>query len=213
MNIAVAIFIFYCLFYCVITAAIINTMEETMKKSMLVAGLVVVLALFFGLNLFAQADKAQYIGAAKCKMCHTAKAKGEAYTIWANSPHAKAYATLATEEAKAVGKKAGVEDPQKSAKCLKCHVTAYDAAATAKAATYKMEDGVTCETCHGAGSLYQSMKVMKALTAGTQDKAAVGYNSGDKKACVKCHNQESPTYKPFKAEEAFKIIAHPAPKS
>ncbi len=184
-----------------------------MRKSMLMAGLVLVLALVFGMNLFAQADKAQYIGAAKCKMCHSAKAKGESYVIWSNSSHAKAYATLATEEAKAVAKKAGVEgDPQKSAKCLKCHVTAHDAAATAKAATYKMEEGVTCETCHGPASLYQSMKVMKALAAGTQDKAAVAYNSGDKKTCVKCHNQESPTYKPFKAEEAFKMIAHPAPK-
>lgn len=184
-----------------------------MKKRVFVTGLILVLALVFAVTLFAQADKAQYIGAAKCKMCHSAKAKGEAYPIWSKSKHASAYATLATEEAKAVGKKAGIEDPQKSAKCLKCHVTAYDAPATAKAATYKMEEGVTCETCHGPGSLYQSMKVMKALQAKTQDAAAVAYNPGDKKSCVKCHNQESPTFKPFKAEEAFKLIAHPAPKS
>jgi hypothetical protein len=183
-----------------------------MKKSFLVAGLILVLAMVFNVALFAQADKAQYIGAAKCKMCHSAKAKGEVYPIWAKTKHANAFATLATEEAKAVAKKAGVEDPQKSAKCLKCHVTGYDAAATAKAATYKMDEGITCETCHGPGSLYQSMKVMKALDAGTQDHAAVAYTPGDKKSCVKCHNPESPTYKPFKVEEAWKIIAHPVPK-
>jgi len=183
-----------------------------MKKSLWMVGLVFVLALVFSMNLFAQTEKAQYIGAAKCKMCHTAKAKGEAHPIWSKSKHASAYATLATEEAKAVGKKAGIDDPQKSSKCLKCHVTAYDAPATAKAATYKMEDGVTCETCHGPGSLYQSMKVMKALAAGTQDHAAVSYNPGDLKSCVKCHNQESPTYKPFKAEQDWKQIAHPTPK-
>jgi hypothetical protein len=184
-----------------------------MKKSVFVAGLAVVLSLGFALGLFAQADKAQYIGAAKCKMCHVSKAKGEPYTIWANSEHAKAYATLATEAAKTVAKKAGVDgDPQKAAKCLKCHVTAYDAPAAVKAATYKVEEGVTCETCHGPGSLYQSMKTMKALDAGTQDAAAVAFNPGDKKVCVKCHNQESPTYKPFKVEESWKKIAHPAPK-
>ena len=183
-----------------------------MKKSALVATLVIILGLVFAVNLFAQAEKAQYIGAAKCKMCHSAKAKGEAYPIWTKSKHAMAYTALATEEAKAIAKKAGIEDPQKSAKCLKCHVTAYDAPVTAKAATYKMEEGVTCETCHGPGSLYQSMKVMKALTAGTQDHAAVSYNPGDKKSCTKCHNQESPTYKPLKIEEAWKTIAHPTPK-
>lgn len=184
-----------------------------MKRSIVVTGLVLVLSLVFALTLFAQADKAQYIGAAKCKMCHVSKAKGEPYNIWAASGHAKAYATLATEEAKAAAKKAGVEgDPQKSPKCLKCHVTAFDAPAAAKAATYKLEDGISCETCHGPGSLYQPMKVMKALDAGTQDAAAVAYNPGDKKSCVKCHNQESPTYKPFKVEDAWKKIAHPAPK-
>jgi hypothetical protein len=168
----------------------------------------------FTMSIFAQADKAQYIGSAKCKMCHASKARGNSFGIWETSRHAKAFATLATEEAKTVAKKAGVEgDPQKSPKCLKCHVTAFDAPATAKAATFKGDEGVGCEVCHGPGSLYQSMKVMRALAAGTQDHKAVGYVKGDKTKCVKCHNQESPTYKPFKAEEAWKAIAHPEEKS
>ncbi len=32
----------------------------------------------------------KYIGAAKCKMCHNKPDKGEQYTKWENSPHAKA---------------------------------------------------------------------------------------------------------------------------
>ena len=159
------------------------------------------------------AQTPQYIGADKCKMCHMSKAKGDAYGIWKASGHAKAFVTLATPEAKEIGKKMGIEDPQKSPKCLKCHVTAASAPASAKAATYKQEDGIGCETCHGPGSLYKEMKVMKALDAGTQDAKAVGFTKGDKTKCVSCHNQESPTYKPFVVEEFYKKIAHPTPKS
>jgi hypothetical protein len=186
-------------------------MEDRMKQLKSIVTLMLAIVLLAAFTLVAQTP--QYVGADKCKMCHMSKAKGDSYGVWKTSKHAQAFATLATPEAIAIGKKAGVEDPQKSPKCLKCHVTAFTAPATAKAATYKPEDGVGCETCHGAGSLYKDMKVMKALQAGTQDAKAVGYVKGDKTKCVTCHNQESPTYKEFKAEDAFKKIVHAMPKS
>lgn len=185
-----------------------------MKKSTLIFTLALFLMAMLNVELVAQADKAQYIGATKCKMCHSSKARGDAYGIWMNSKHAQAFTMLGSEEAKAAAKKAGLDgDPQKSGKCLKCHVTAFDAPATAKAATYKQEEGVTCETCHGPGSLYQPMKVMKALADGSQDAKAVAFREGEKDKCVKCHNSESPTFKEFKVEEALKLIAHPTPKT
>ena len=92
-------------------------------------------------SLLAQTN-AQYIGAKKCKMCHMSKKRGEQYGKWAAGPHAKAFEVLATEEAKAAAKKAGVEgDPQQSPKCLKCHVTGYEAPASAKAASLTQEEG------------------------------------------------------------------------
>ncbi len=185
-----------------------------MRKSFIVVGLLVTVVAFLSFHVWAQAEKAQYIGSEKCKMCHSIKARGDSYGVWSKSKHAQAFATLGTEHAKEVAKKVGVnEDPQKSAKCLKCHVTAFDAPASAKAASFKQEEGVGCEVCHGPGSLYQPMKVMKALAAGTQDPKAVAYIKGDKKQCVKCHNTDSPTYKPFKVEEAWKEIAHQVPKA
>ena len=149
-------------------------------------------------SLWAQTATAQYVGAAKCKMCHMGAKKGDQFAKWQASQHSKAFATLATEKAKEVAKKAGVEgDPQQSPKCLKCHVTGFEAPASAKAASYAQTDGVGCEACHGAGSAYQTMKVMKALRAGTQEAKAVGFLKGDEATCIKCHNPESPTYKPF----------------
>ncbi len=158
------------------------------------------------------AADAQYIGVGKCKMCHKSEKKGNQFGKWSNGPHAKAYTVLATEEAKAVAKKAGVEgDPQKADACLACHVTAFDAPASAKAATFKIEEGVGCEACHGPGSLYKSMKVMKALAAGTQDAAAVAFVKASEQTCLKCHNEKSPTYKPFKFAERWKEIEHSMP--
>ena len=155
----------------------------------------------------------KYVGGSKCKMCHKTEAQGKQYGIWASNPHAKAYKTLATDQSKEIaGKYKDMKDPQKDARCLKCHVTAFGVDAKLIKASFKMEDGVQCEACHGPGSKYKSPKVMKALSKGTQDPAEVGYIASDEKLCVTCHNKESPTYKPFKFEEAYKKIAHPIPK-
>jgi hypothetical protein len=159
------------------------------------------------------AGDAQYIGANKCKMCHISAKRGAQFKKWQAGPHAKAYEVLASPEAKAIATKMGIADAQKSDKCLTCHVTGHGAAASAKAVSFKVKEGVGCESCHGAGSAYKSMKVMKALTAGTQDAKAVGYVKGNKETCLKCHNDKSPTFKAFNFEEMWKKIAHPVPAS
>jgi hypothetical protein len=183
-----------------------------MRRVIQTVAVVIILFFVFSFTLSFAAD-AQYIGAAKCKMCHVSKKSGEQYVIWQNSAHAKAYTTLATEEAKAVAKKASVEgDPQSAAACLKCHVTAFEAPASAKAASFDQTEGVGCESCHGPGSLYKSMTVMKGLAAGTQNPKAVGFLKADEATCKKCHNESSPTYKPFTFAEKWKVIAHPVPK-
>ena len=90
----------------------------------------------------------KYIGTAKCKMCHNSENKGKIYDKWVTTKHATAYKTLANEESKAIAKKMGIKDAQKDKKCLKCHVTGYGEATGDK---YSMEEGVTCEGCHGPG--------------------------------------------------------------
>jgi len=179
-----------------------------MKKLWLILLSAILLIVFVSTLLAADA---KYIGANKCKMCHISAKRGAQYKKWQAGPHAGAYETLASPEAKKIAKEKGIADAQKADECLKCHVTAHGVVATAKAASFKIEEGVGCESCHGPGSDYKSMKVMKALAAGTQDAKAVSYTRGDKDACLKCHNEESPTYKPFNYDEKWKQIAHPVP--
>ena len=185
-----------------------------------VAALLVIVAfLIMMVNGFAQeAKKAEvskfnYIGVKKCKMCHKGEKKGNIFEKWQERKHSKAYATLATEESKEVAKKAGIKgNPQQAAECLVCHVTAYNAPDAQKNPTLTLEEGVSCEACHGPGSKYWPSKVMKGITAGTVKGADLGLMSPDNEVCVSCHNPKSPTYKEFKYEEAVKLIAHPLPE-
>jgi nitrate/TMAO reductase-like tetraheme cytochrome c subunit len=83
----------------------------------------------------ASAVAADYIGAAKCKLCHKVQ-----YESWEQLAHAKAFDQLEGEQQ---------ADPE----CLKCHATGGTADLP----------GVQCEACHGPGSDYKGIKTMKDL--------------------------------------------------
>jgi hypothetical protein len=158
-------------------------------------------------NLMA-APAHNFIGAEKCKMCHNSPAKGAQYTKWAESKHAKAYATLAGEEAKKIATAKGIADPQKAPECLRCHVTANGAPAANLTDKYKIEDGVGCESCHGPGGDYWKIETMKDL-----EKAKVaGLAIPTEATCKECHNAEGPTFKGFEFAAMKAKIAHPNPQ-
>lgn len=176
-----------------------------MKKLSMLLALLVLVSMGFTQNF-------KYVGVKKCKICHSSKKHGAQYKIWQNAAHAKAYETLASAKAKKIAKEKGIADPQKAPECLKCHVTAYNEPASKKASTLTMEEGVSCEACHGPGSAYKKMGVMKKIYAGKVDAAKYGLVIPDEKTCKKCHNPESPTFKGFNFAEMSKKIAHPVPK-
>ena len=161
-----------------------------------------------------EAAAPHYIGAAACGKCHKSATAGEQLGKWQASDHAQAYATLVTEAAAAVAKKAGIQGPAQAApECLRCHVTAYGVDATlidtgteAKPG-FQVADGVQCESCHGAGSEYKSRKVMKDQAAAV----AAGLVIPTAATCTTCHNAESPTFTAFNFEEMAKKIAHAKP--
>ena len=170
------------------------------------AGLAIIVGLVFLTNsLFAQN---KYVGVKKCSMCHKGEKKGKMLEIWQASGHAKAFETLGTPAAKEVAKKAGLDgDPQKSDECLVCHVTGHGEAKGVFLKAFKVEEGVQCEACHGAGSAYQKMSIMK-------DEAKFKANGGvvpDEKLCKTCHNEKSPTYKAFDYASFYKKIEHKVP--
>ncbi len=152
----------------------------------------------------------KYVGVAKCKTCHNTKKSGKQYTIWKNGPHAKAMESLKSEKALAYAKKHGIADPSKDPKCTKCHSTmaSVDQKLIDPKGKLTMEEGVSCESCHGPGSAYKKMSIMK-----NHEKAlANGLIVPDEKVCTTCHNKENPFYKPFDFKKYAAKIAHPTPK-
>jgi hypothetical protein len=155
-----------------------------------------------------------YIGAAKCKLCHKKPEEGAQFDLWMKSAHAKAFATLATDKAKEDAAKKGIADPQKDPQCLKCHATA--AAVLEDLASHKitLEEGVSCESCHGPGSGYYKKKTMEEISAGTLDGKTVGLIKPTEAVCKTCHTPEGNSfYKEFVFAERVKEIAHPRPKA
>jgi hypothetical protein len=120
--------------------------------------LITLVAAFF--TIAAAGGDHSYIGAAKCKMCHKTQ-----FSSWENTVHAKA-----TDDAKASTERTF------SAECLQCHATNAD----------ETMAGVQCEMCHGPGSDYKKMSVMK-----NRDEAvAAGLVIPTQETCNRCHDGE-----------------------
>lgn len=125
-----------------------------MQRIAAVAAMVVVVVLV----AVAASGGASFIGAAKCKVCHKLQ-----YDSWAATAHAKATSTA----------KAASRWPFEVA-CLACHATDRD----------ETLPGVQCEACHGAGSDYWPMQIMK-----DRDKAlAAGLVIPTQATCDGCHD-------------------------
>jgi len=120
-----------------------------------------VVALVVGVVLLAVGSTSAaptYVGAEKCKMCHKLQ-----YDSWLQTKHAKA-----TEDAK------NAKDRKYEPACLTCHATNKDEAMS----------GVQCEACHGPGSDYKSIQVMK-----DKEKAiAAGLVMPTQTTCNGCHD-------------------------
>ena len=155
----------------------------------------------------------KYVGVKICSMCHKADKTGNQFAIWQKSKHATAYATLTTPTADSVAKAKGLKKPAaQSPECLQCHTINADVALLDK--TCDLKDGVQCEVCHGPGSTYKSITIMKD-TAKARAAGLLAYkdNAAIAKQCTTCHNNKSPYYKSFKFDDMWAKIKHSVPKS
>lgn len=123
-----------------------------------------------------------YVGADKCKMCHKVE-----YNSWMETTHAKA-----TEAAKAsTDRKFGPD-------CLKCHATNADEAMA----------GVQCEACHGPGSEYKKMNIMKDQALAVENGLVIPCQA----TCDGCHTGDDHAKKVSFAEQKGNVKAIHAKK-
>jgi len=173
-----------------------------MKEASVLTALVV-FVLFIGTAL---AQEPTYVGAQKCQICHKTEKQGQQYPLWEQSKHSKSFAALSLPEAAEKAKSLGVTTPPaESPACLKCHSPLCD-----KSPDLKVE-GVSCEVCHGPGSEYKKLSIMKDKGEAVKN-GLVLYGSVDKiKAqCLKCH--ETDHGKAFDFDASWAKIKHSIPK-
>ncbi len=177
------------------------------RKNVFIAML---LLFFVAMSFTAQAGDFKYVGVKKCKTCHNTKKIGKQYDIWKKGPHANALKSLSSKKALEYAKKNGIADPAKDAKCLNCHSTyaTVDKKLIDPKGKLTVEEGVSCESCHGPGSKYKKMSIMKDH----EKSLANGLILPTEQVCKTCHNDKNPFHKPFNFKEYAAKIAHPIPK-
>ena len=124
---------------------------------------------------------------------------------------------LGTPEARKVGAEHGVDDPQKSEKCLECHVTGYGKGKREFKKSFKIESGVQCESCHGPGERHAKARFAYASKHGkSEEYVAVPEDEivaePPVKTCLSCHNDRSPSFKPFCFKKRREVISHLDPR-
>ncbi len=171
-----------------------------MKKVLLLT--VVLVGIVLLSTLFSQ--DFSYVGAAKCKMCHRTEKQGQQFPLWEARKHSKSYSALTSDKGKEIAAAAGVDNPAENPNCLKCH------APLAEMAPELKEEGVGCEACHGPGSAYKKMSVMKDHAESVKN-GMTGYSGPDavKKQCLSCH--ENAHESAFDFDAAWEKVKHPRP--
>jgi hypothetical protein len=145
-----------------------------------------------------------YVGASKCAICHKSEAQGKQYPIWQGTKHSQSFAALSSPQAAEYAKAANVQNPAESPVCLKCHAPLAEKAPELKA------DGVSCEACHGPGSEYKKLNIMKDVALAKQNGLIVYDNpEAIKKQCLTCHADAHG--KSFDFATAYEKIKHTKP--
>ncbi|MHC5010934.1 MAG: cytochrome c family protein [Planctomycetota bacterium] len=168
-----------------------------------VAGLLVAMSAV-DIRPAAAEDAPTMIGAAECKSCHFKQFKS-----WSKGTLATAFTVLQPGEATEAKEAAGLDvtvDYTQDATCLKCHTTAYGTdigypALPAEGASWTEEEqaraelnaAVTCEACHGPGSLYGPFKKENKEYQRPEIIALGAISPPTAETCAPCHANECPT--------------------
>lgn len=190
----------------------LNTLSNNLIKAVLkVTGTALFIMIICSGNFHAQ-TASKYVGVSTCAgVCHKSASQGNQYGIWKDSRHSQAYLTLQTEKADSIALSAGFKtSAAETSECLICHTTGKKINENEFRASFDLSQGVQCESCHGAGSSYSKLSVMKNKDLAVKNGLTV--HKEKKEFCIQCHNPDSPTYFEFNYDPMWEMIAHPKSK-
>jgi hypothetical protein len=141
----------------------------------------------------------QYTGPGSCSAsaCHGAiqprqetRILQNEYSTWVvQDKHAKAFSVLSSPQSLRIARNLGRQQkPEAARECLTCH--ALDVATAARARTFDLTDGVSCESCHGPAASWLGPHTARDWTH--QQSVRVGmYDTKDlakrQEKCLFCH--------------------------
>ena len=141
----------------------------------------------------------QYTGPGSCSAsaCHggiqprqETRVQQNEYSTWVvQDKHAKAFSALGSPLSLRIGRNLGLEQkPEAARECLTCH--ALDVPTAARARTFDLTDGVSCESCHGPAASWLGPHTARDWTH--QQSVRVGmYDTKDlarrQEKCLSCH--------------------------
>ena len=115
---------------------------------------------------------AKHLGVATCasSVCHgsVTGSKGhdvrlDEFVTWSHQDkHAQAYAALSSEKGRAIAAKLGIADARTDESCLACHSDNVPLAQ--RGAAFNVQDGVTCEACHGGAGPWLTSHASREAT-------------------------------------------------
>lgn len=154
----------------------------------------------------------KYVGATTCVgACHKSEAQGKQLDIWKESKHSQAFKTLQTQRADSIaGSRGFTTAAAETPECIKCHVLGKEIVESELSSTFDKTDGVQCESCHGPGSEYKKISIMKDKQKAAEN-GLILHNEGEL-FCTNCHNAESPTFAGFFYDTYLEKIKHSIPK-
>jgi cytochrome c554/c'-like protein len=139
-------------------------------------------------------ENARFVGSIGCKSssCHGgAGEKRSQYITWSQKDfHTRAYAILLDARSARIGEAIGISQPQSSARCTVCHSPFQSVTQTRLASTARPDEGVSCESCHGAaepwlrGHTRTDWTYATRISAGMHDLRNLYMRAN---ACVACH--------------------------
>jgi Cytochrome c554 and c-prime len=182
-----------------------NTRIQTATRTTRVGRYAVLAPLFVLLALTAPASGAGFVGEGRCAnpTCHGASPPStaaeqkdwapwkSARTQWLNSNidrHSRAYRTLQNAKSKQIAGYMNITATE-SIKCRVCHAPPAQKAAQSN---YEVDEGVTCEHCHGAAEAWVKVHVEKDWPQKRAQYVSQGfYNNNDfrlrAEKCASCH--------------------------
>jgi hypothetical protein len=138
----------------------------------------------------------RFVGSQGCSssMCHGGGSPVDgrnAYTIWKKlDHHARAFVTLSGERSARMAQALQLPSPKETRRCTECHSPFQTVPESRMMASAKPDDGISCETCHGAAENWIRSHTRRDFThaqnvqTGVRDIRGL---YGRANTCVSCH--------------------------